>query len=427
VIGVNVFRPELVRGGVVRCAVVLGSVVALSLALVGCRAAAPEGALAARSVEPPRLAHPDVLEAPGVAEPIRLELIDDFNVPRPPEGEVPSAPGVAWDAALGGLSGLYYSEAERLLYAVSDDPRRFAPRLYTFEVALSDAALELTPRSVVLLHEAAPSSLLDAIDCEALSSDGAGGLLLATEANDDRPAQQESRILRLQRDGLVTGRIAIPDAFVPEAGVQSTRGVRSNQGFEGLALSPSGRWLWAITESALRQDGPDATFERSADVRLVRWDRSTSGPPDEFLYPVEPIAPRPPPGVEGWGNNGVSELVAVDERRLLVLERAYAGVVGSRPGQNTIRVFEVVIEPTASPGGGAAAPSARVAKRLVLDLNDVVERFDVGQRTLDNFEGMALGPRLPSGARSLLLVSDDNFSDRQRTVFVAFALAAGDP
>jgi hypothetical protein len=61
-------------------------------------------------------------------------------------------------------------------------------------------------------------------------------------------------------------------------------------------------------------------------------------------------------------------------------------------------------------------------KRLVLDLDDVVSRFEVGQQSLDNFEGMALGPKLPSGEQSLLLVTDDNFSAAQRTVFVALRL-----
>jgi hypothetical protein len=39
---------------------------------------------------------------------------------------------------------------------------------------------------------------------------------------------------------------------------------------------------------------------------------------------------------------------------------------------------------------------------------------------LDNFEGMAFGPALADGSRSLLVVSDDNFSPRQRTSFLIF-------
>ncbi|MDX2939877.1 esterase-like activity of phytase family protein [Streptomyces ipomoeae] len=42
-------------------------------------------------------------------------------------------------------------------------------------------------------------------------------------------------------------------------------------------------------------------------------------------------------------------------------------------------------------------------------------------RRVDNVEGITLGPRLPDGRRTVLLVSDDNFSAVQTTQFLAFA------
>jgi len=41
---------------------------------------------------------------------------------------------------------------------------------------------------------------------------------------------------------------------------------------------------------------------------------------------------------------------------------------------------------------------------------------------LDNVEGMTIGPTLPDGRRSLVLVSDNNFAAAQFTQFLAFAL-----
>jgi hypothetical protein len=58
-----------------------------------------------------------------------------------------------------------------------------------------------------------------------------------------------------------------------------------------------------------------------------------------------------------------------------------------------------------------------VAKRLVVDLDHV------GLAAIDNVEGMTWGPRLPSGERTLVLVSDDNFDSRQVTQVIALALA----
>jgi len=56
-----------------------------------------------------------------------------------------------------------------------------------------------------------------------------------------------------------------------------------------------------------------------------------------------------------------------------------------------------------------------VEKTLLLDL-------DTLGLPLDNVEGMTLGPRLPDGRRSLLLVSDNNFAPGQFTQFLLFAL-----
>ena len=41
---------------------------------------------------------------------------------------------------------------------------------------------------------------------------------------------------------------------------------------------------------------------------------------------------------------------------------------------------------------------------------------------LDNVEGITLGPKLPDGRKSLLLVSDNNFAASQFTQFLLFAI-----
>src|SRR3546814_13844399 len=55
-----------------------------------------------------------------------------------------------------------------------------------------------------------------------------------------------------------------------------------------------------------------------------------------------------------------------------------------------------------------------VTKRLVLDLTTL------NLPKLDNIEGMAWGPPLANGNRSLVLVSDDNFNASQVTQLLAF-------
>ena len=63
-----------------------------------------------------------------------------------------------------------------------------------------------------------------------------------------------------------------------------------------------------------------------------------------------------------------------------------------------------------------------MTKTLLLDLSNVQGFSPELAPSLDNFEGMAFGPRLPDGRASLVLVSDDNFSAAQRTWFLLFAI-----
>jgi hypothetical protein len=379
-------------------------------------------ARAPAALVPERRAAPVETVDADLSDRVQLEFVDDFNPPRPAPTETIDAPGVRWDAALGGLSGLDYDHASATLFAISDLPRRFDPRLYRFDVQLTATALHISPKAVSFIHEREPSArgLIDHLDAESITGVGRGPFYVGTENGDDRPNHQEPRILRMDADGLLTGALTLPPSVLPAADGASPRGTRSNLAFEGLALSPSGRWLDAIVESALYQDGEVSSFEHGMLVRLLRWDLHAGGEPVEYFYPVEPI-PRPARGTPAGGNNGVAELVSLDERRLLVLERAYVPLVDGQ-GPNTIRLYETMLP--AEPSRTSSVPPL-LSKRLVLDLNSIVSQLEPGAQSLDNFEGMTLGPDLPSGDASLLLVTDDNFRQEQRTLFLAFRIARG--
>ena len=57
-----------------------------------------------------------------------------------------------------------------------------------------------------------------------------------------------------------------------------------------------------------------------------------------------------------------------------------------------------------------------VDKTLLLNLDDL-------GIPLDNVEGMTLGPKLPDGRQSLVMVSDNNFATSQFTQFLLFAIS----
>jgi hypothetical protein len=129
------------------------------------------------------------------------------------------------------------------------------------------------------------------------------------------------------------------------------------------------------------------------------------------------LEPRPlVPAPRRLADNGVAEVLAVSDRELLVLERG-----GAQQADGTwrfaARLFLASVASASEVGGMAALPAASftpASKRLLLELGTAA-----GER-VDNLEGLAWGRVLPNGRRSLVLVSDDNFSVSQQTQFWVF-------
>ena len=109
-------------------------------------------------------------------------------------------------------------------------------------------------------------------------------------------------------------------------------------GISGLDYDPSTGHYWANgaafgrcvagMETALQQDGPVASLTQCSLARFIRYDAKTGQPSAKYVYPVSPIpqsALQPPYA----SDNGVSEILALDDHRLLVTERSYASGYGS--------------------------------------------------------------------------------------------------
>ena len=302
-----------------------------------------------------------------------VELVDD-NIP------------------LGGLSGLTYDPECDLFYALSDDRGYIAPpRIYTLRLSFDGPSVR--PLEVITLRDeqgrAFDSGVLDP-ESVALAPDGT--LWVGTEGEAHRGVAP--RILGFRLDGALMGELEIPQAYLPTDG----SGVRSNHGFEGLSLSPDGSRIVAAVESALTQDGPDADLEHGTVVRLVVFDPETRRAVAERAYRVEPVPDEPIPP-NAYRSIGVSEILALDDRRVVVVERSFSAGVG-----NTVRLFLADLATGDDITGVAslAADVVPVDKTLVADL------ADLGVDP-DNLEGLSFGPILADGRATLVLVADNNF------------------
>jgi hypothetical protein len=189
-------------------------------------------------------------------------------------------------------------------------------------------------------------------------------------------------------------------------------GPRDNLTFEGLSFAVDGKTLWASMEAPLYQDGPLASVSGGAMARISRFTRSGELLA-QYAYPVDAIPAAPGPGKVG--DNGVSEILAVNQHALLVLERS---AVQDAEGayRNHVRVYEMDTAGASDVRGLASLAGADyrpAAKRLLLDLDTLGIR-------LDNLEAISWGHRLANGHDTLMIVSDDNFSKTQVTQFLLF-------
>ena len=117
--------------------------------------------------------------------------------------------------------------------------------------------------------------------------------------------------------------------------------------------------------------------------------------------------------------NGLTDFVAIGARQFITIERSFTAGAGV-----SIRLFHADARGSTDISGltSVAGQSIQaVRKSLLLDLG-TLRNDDDSALVLDNIEGITFGPER-NGRRTLILVSDNNFSVTQFTQFVAFELA----
>jgi hypothetical protein len=318
---------------------------------------------------------------------------------------------------VGGLSGLDYDATTQRYVAISDDrSERHPARFYTLELDLTDFNTRSEPGfaglrfvGVTTLKDAAGKAhAAGTVDPEAIRFTGKGTLWWTSEGHARKgipPAIEE-----VGADGTALRRLTLPEHVRPGP----SRGVRHNLAFESLALA-AGK-LYVGIENALEQDGPEADLDQTSPARILVFDAASGKRLAEHVYVVDPVhAPPPIPGL--FRTNGLVELLGGESSLMLALERSYVMGIG-----NGARIYRLDLAAASDVADLPALKGAHyrpVAKHLLLDLGTL-------GITLDNLEGMSWGPRLPDGRRTLILVADDNFSARQRTLFLAFAVEGHD-
>ena len=350
---------------------------------------------------------------------LSLEFLDRYELPKT----------IFKDTPVGGLSAIAYNRQQDLFYALSDDRSQRAPaRFYTLDLDFKQLDFKQKDRNsgiafdnveienvTFLRDETGNTYQPGTIDSEGMSISPRGTIFISSEGDPKKGVKPFIGEFNLET-GIKQLDVPIPQRYIPDDTTKEAKGIEENLAFEALTLNHSGLLsddpfrLFTATESSLIQDKiPEA--EAKARIRFLHYAINPFGKPvlvAEHLYlleaaPIEVIS------------NGLCELLALKtEGYFLSLERTF-GFTGAGA-----KIFQVVIGDATDTSNidslkGELTQIQTLKKQQLFDLQEL-------GIYLDNIEGMTLGPRLPDGSQSLLLISDDNFNDEQVTQLLLFRL-----
>ncbi len=257
-------------------------------------------------------------------------------------------------------------------------------------------------------------------------------------------------IYRFSADGRMLSAIRPPEAFIPKRNGKDSfssnnpgpgepkveppnpqTGRQNNQGFEGLTLTPDGKYLVAVLQSATRQDGGDAPETRQ-NTRLLYYDiadRDHAKLVHEYVVPL-------PTFTDAKGRQRVaaqSEVLALDDSHFLLLCRDAGNGYGLEGATSAYRRILILDSSAATDIAGTrydgfvpVAPAGKLDAGIkaatltsFIDINDNAQLNKFGLHNgepndrndlYEKWEGMALLPALdPQNPRDFFLfVSNDN-------------------
>lgn len=248
-------------------------------------------------------------------------------------------------------------------------------------------------------------------------------------------------VYKFDSKGVLVSTLPLPAALVPKANDTTafdqdqngdlTSGRRSNRGMEGLSISPDQTRIFAMLQSPTVQDGGQNNGSRN--TRILVYDLTKAGTPliEEYVYQLtlkgSPANNR---------NTPVSEIIALNNEELLILERDGRGGLT----QNNVPTYKSIVRANLSgaqnilgstydqvngtPGqtdfpNGTAISVTPVSRADLVNLLDSAQLAKFGLNTnaaadensiSEKWEGLGLIPNLSTPATDdfYLLVGNDN-------------------
>ncbi|MBO4849270.1 MAG: esterase-like activity of phytase family protein [Prevotella sp.] len=203
--------------------------------------------------------------------------------------------------------------------------------------------------------------------------------------------ERDNQVLEFQMDGKPTGKkLHLPEIF---------NTATKSYGIEALTYNAHTHRFWTTTESTLPIDGPQATATNGVEnkLRMLSFNDSLRQV-EQFFYVMD--SPQSEVQTKHF-SHGVSALAAMDDGRLLVLEREFAvpeEIIGA-----CVNCKIYVVEPSKMHPSCNVAETPTLPKTLLAEWTTAIGLLDF---SIANYEGMCLGPKLPNGGQVILLISD---------------------
>lgn len=346
----------------------------------------------------------------------KLKFIGEYRLPHSKFFE---------NTTIGGLSGIDYNKKNGIYYLICDDRSDINPaRFYTAKIPLNEKGID-SVQFFSVQNLLQPSGITypnfnqdpyQVADPEAIRYNAKTKQLVWTSEG-ERFIRNDAFVLINPAITTITTNGNYIDSFeLPQNMLMKTspEGPRRNGVFEGLSFANNYKTLFVSIEEPLYEDGPGAGLkDSSAWIRIIKYDVKTRKPLAQYGYEIDPVAyPPSPPGA--FKVNGVSEILVINDHQLLVMERSFSAGRKS----STVKIYMADLKGAEDVSGHASLVASffkPVQKKLLLNMDSLGIH-------IDNVEGVTLGPKLSNGQRTLIFVSDNNFSDDQVTQFLLFIL-----
>ena len=352
----------------------------------------------------------------NISNETKLKLLDTYELPHNMQFS---------NTIVGGLSGIDYDRKNDIYYLICDDGSKINPaRFYKARIIINESGIDTVSFIEMNYLKQKNGNLFPGPAEDPWNTPDPESIRLHPKKDFLVWGNEGQRIYRKTDTVISDPAVVMMDLkgnFIDSFSIPSNlrmkkkaSGPRNNGSFEGITFTKNYKTLLVSMEEPLYEDGPLAGLnDSSAITRIIAFDIKYLKPQKQFAYRIEPVAiPPNPPGA--FRINGISEILWIDKKKILVVERSYS--VGTKP--SSIKIFLADLK--------GATDVSNYTSIETLSLNFIQKKLLLNLDTLgiyvDNIEGITLGPKLPNGTASLILIADNNFHENEISQFFLFEI-----